>query len=352
MPVYKNEEKNTWYASFYYQDWQGNRKRKKKEGFARKKDAQEYERSFKLKQSGSCDMTFRQMTDLYLSDCKIRQKPTSYAVKENAINKHILPFFGDMPVNTVTVAHVRQWQNQLLQSNKYSQNFLHSVNGYLSAIFNHAMKFYGLPKNPSKECGKIQEKRPELHFWTLEQFNQFMQTVDGDYPACTMFLLLFWTGMRLGELLALTLNDFDFEKHTVKINKTYHRFQKEDLILPPKTERSNRLVTLPTFLEDEVKAYTLKLYGYTPSERLFPLSKDFLAPRLKAGAQALGLPKIRVHDLRHSHASLLIHLGFSPLLIQERLGHENIETTLNTYSHLYPTQQDELAAKLQAVFVE
>lgn len=352
MPVYKNEERNTWYASFYYTDWTGQRKRKKKEGFALKREAQEYERSFKLKQSGSCDMAFRQMTELYLADCKIRQKPTSYAVKENAINKHILPFFGNIPVNAVTVAHVRQWQNQLLQSNKYSQNFLHSVNGYLSAIFNHAIKFYGLPKNPSKECGKIQEKRPELHFWTLAQFNQFMQTVDGDYPAYTMFLLLFWTGMRLGELLALTMNDFDFEKHTVKINKTYHRFQKEDLILPPKTERSNRLVTLPAFLEDEVKAYTLKLYGYTPSERLFPLSKDMLAYRLKAGTQTLGLPKIRVHDLRHSHASLLIDLGFSPLLIQERLGHENIETTLNTYSHLYPTQQDELAAKLQAVFTE
>ena len=82
MPVYKNEERNTWYASFYYTDWTGQRKRKKKEGFALKRDAQEYERSFKLKQSGSCDMAFRQMTELYLADCKIRQKPTSYAVKE------------------------------------------------------------------------------------------------------------------------------------------------------------------------------------------------------------------------------------------------------------------------------
>ena len=352
MPVYYDEKRKSWYVSFYYQDWQGNRKRKKKEGFPRKKDAQEYERNFILKYSGSCDMPFGQMVELYLADCKIRQKPTSYAVKENAINKHIIPFFGSMPVNTVTVAHVRQWQNQLLQSNKYSQNFLHSINGYLSAIFNYAMKFYGLPKNPSKECGKIQEKRPELHFWTLEQFNRFIQTLEGDYPAYTMFLLLFWTGMRLGELLALTLNDFDFEKHTVKINKTYHRFQKEDLILPPKTDRSNRQVTLPAFLEDEVRVYTHRVYSYMPPERLFPVSKDFLAPRLKAGAQALGLPKIRVHDLRHSHASLLIHLGFSPLLIQERLGHENIETTLNTYSHLYPTQQDELATKLQAVFTE
>lgn len=352
MPVYKNEERNTWYASFYYTDWTGQRKRKKKEGFALKRDAQEYERSFKLKQSGSCDMTFQQMTELYLADCKIRQKPTSYIVKENAINKHIVPFFGAMPINTVSVAHVRQWQNELLQGDKYSRNFLHSINGYLSAIFNYAMKIYGLPKNPSKECGKIQEKRPELQFWTLEQFSHFMQTVENDYPARTMFLLLFWTGIRSGELLALTLNDFDFEKHTMKVNKTYHRFQKEDLILSPKTDRSNRTVALPTFLEEEVKAYSRKLYGYAPSERLFPVSKEVLASKLKKGTQALKLPPIRIHDLRHSHASLLIYLGFSPLLIQERLGHENIETTLNTYSHLYPTQQDELATKLQAIFTE
>ena len=107
MPVYKNEEKNTWYTSFYYQDQQGNRKRKKKEGFARKKDAQEYERTFKLQQSGSCDMSFEQMTDLYLSDCKIRQKPTSYRVKEKWDKYPYSALFKDMPINAITVAQVR-----------------------------------------------------------------------------------------------------------------------------------------------------------------------------------------------------------------------------------------------------
>ena len=179
MPVYKNEEKNTWYTSFYYQDWQGNRKRKKKEGFARKKDAQEYERTFKLQQSGSCDMSFGQMTDLYLSDCKIRQKPTSYRVKESGINTHILPYFKDMPINTITVAQVRQWQNELLNKGKYGPNYLHTINGHLSAIFNHAIKYYGLQKNPARECGKISGKRPELQFWTLEQFNAFIKTYEG-----------------------------------------------------------------------------------------------------------------------------------------------------------------------------
>ena len=350
MPVYKNEEKNTWYTSFYYQDWQGNRKRKKKEGFARKKDAQEYERTFKLQQSGSCDMSFGQMTDLYLSDCKIRQKPTSYRVKESGINTHILPYFKDMPINAITVAQVRQWQNELLNKGKYGPNYLHTINGHLSAIFNHAIKYYGLQKNPARECGKISGKRPELQFWTLEQFNAFIKTYEGQYPEYPIFLLLFWVGLRSGELLALTLGDFDFEKHTVRINKTYHRFDRKDLILPPKTERSNREPTTPPFIEDAVRKYTSLLYDCKPSDRLFTVSKFFIKRRLEKGAEAAGLPQIRVHDLRHSHASLLIHLGFSPLVIQERLGHENIETTLNTYSHLYPSQQGELVMKLQEVF--
>lgn len=323
---------------------------KKKEGFARKKDAQEYERTFKLQQSGSCDMSFGQMTDLYLSDCKIRQKPTSYRVKESGINTHILPYFKDMPINAITVAQVRQWQNELLNKGKYGPNYLHTINGHLSAIFNHAIKYYGLQKNPARECGKISGKRPELQFWTLEQFNAFIKTYEGQYPEYPIFLLLFWVGLRSGELLALTLGDFDFEKHTVRINKTYHRFDRKDLILPPKTERSNREPTIPPFIEETIRKYASLLYDYKPSDRLFTVSKFFIKRRLEKGAESAGLPQIRVHDLRHSHASLLIHLGFSPLVIQERLGHENIETTLNTYSHLYPSQQGELVMKLQEVF--
>jgi len=347
MPVYKNEERNTWYVSFYYTDWTGQRKRKKKEGFARKKDAQEYERDFLQRVSGSCEMSFGNMAKLYLEDCKTRQKPTSYNTKANSIKNLILPYFQDQPINQITVGHIRQWQNTLLDMDKYSHNYLHTVNGYLSAIFNHAVKFYGLPRNPSKECGKIKEKRPQMAFWTLEQFNTFMETIPDKYPARTMFMLLFWTGIRSGELLALTLNDFDFEKHTIRINKNYARLHKEDLILEPKTERSNRLVSIPPFIEEEVKEYTSKLYDYKPSERLFTVTKHYLIPYMEQAVIKADLPRIRLHDLRHSHASMLIQMGVSPLLIQERLGHENIETTLNTYSHLYPNQQGELAAKLQ-----
>ena len=155
--------------------------------------------------------------------------------------------------------------------------------------------------------------------------------------------------MRSGELLALTLNDFDFDGQTVNINKNYARLKDEDLILEPKTPKSKRVITIPPFLCDIIKDYSSKLYDYKPDERLFQVTKYYLHHEMDRGCKKSEIKRIRIHDLRHSHASLLIELGFSPLLISERLGHENIETTLQTYSHLYPNKHGEVADKLQTL---
>lgn len=148
-------------------------------------------------------------------------------------------------------------------------------------------------------------------------------------------------------MLALTLNDFDFEAETVNIDKNYARLGDEDLILEPKTPKSKRIITIPTFLCDIVKDYASKLYDYEPDERLFTITKHYLHHEMDRGCKKSKVKRIRIHDLRHSHASLLIEMGFSPLLIAERLGHEKVETTLETYSHLYPNKHGEVAAKLQ-----
>lgn len=152
--------------------------------------------------------------------------------------------------------------------------------------------------------------------------------------------------MRSGELLALTPADFDAESQSIKISKTYTRLYKEDVITPPKTEKGNRVILLPQFIVDMVSDYINRLPYIKPDERLFPCMKSWLFRNMKLGCDKSGVERIRVHDLRHSHASLLIELGFSPLLIRERLGHEDIKTTLQTYSHLYPSKQEELTAKL------
>lgn len=162
-----------------------------------------------------------------------------------------------------------------------------------------------------------------------------------------VFELLFYSGCRSGEVLALTVADFDKAAGTISINKNYARLDGKDYILPPKTPKSKRIVTLPEKVSQHLQAYINSMYQPQPGERLFPmLYKNTLGKMLKRTAATAGIKKIRVHDLRHSHASLLIEMGFPPLLISERLGHENIETTLQIYSHLYPNKAEEVAVKL------
>lgn len=155
--------------------------------------------------------------------------------------------------------------------------------------------------------------------------------------------------MRSGEMMALTLEDFDFEEQAVEINKNYARLDREDLILEPKTPKSNRSISLPTHVCDLVQDYASRLVDYEEGDRLFDVTKSFLYHEMERGCQLSGAKKFRVHDLRHSHASLLIELGVSVLYISERLGHENIETTLEIYAHLYPHKNVQIMEQLNAL---
>ncbi len=152
------------------------------------------------------------------------------------------------------------------------------------------------------------------------------------------------------ELLALEVCDVDLEARTVSITKSFQRIRSQDVITPPKTPRSNRTISMPEFLRDEIKSYTEQIYKPHKHDRLFPCTKSYFEHEMIRGTKSGNPKKIRLHDIRHSHASLLIELGLSPLAIAERLGHEKIETTLNTYSHLFPKARDEIADKLQNTF--
>lgn len=161
------------------------------------------------------------------------------------------------------------------------------------------------------------------------------------------FLTLYWTGCRIGELLALSVEDFNAEEKTLRINKSYQRIKGRDIITAPKTEKGKRTITLTDFLVDELKTYSGMLYGFMPKDRLFPTTKAYFEHEMVRDVEVSGVKRIRIHDLRHSHASLLISkLGAQPNLVADRLGHEKIQTTLSTYSHLYPEQSRKLADQL------
>jgi integrase len=157
--------------------------------------------------------------------------------------------------------------------------------------------------------------------------------------------MLYWTGIREGELLALTPGDFDFEKGTLSINKSYQRLNGRDVITDPKTPKSVRVVKMPQFLVEEMKDYIGSLYGIQDDQRIFEMTKYFLHHEMDRGAKESGVKRIRIHDLRHSHISLLIDMGFSAVAIADRVGHESIDITYH-YAHLFPSKQTEIAERL------
>lgn len=147
------------------------------------------------------------------------------------------------------------------------------------------------------------------------------------------------------KFLALTPSDFNFVTKQLIINKSYQRIGQKDMITAPKTEQSNRTISLPDFLCEEIQDFIASLYGITPNMRIFNVTKSYLHHEMDRGCKESGVKRIRIHDLRHSHAAHLIELGFSPVAIAERIGHKGISITY-MYAHLYPSKQYELAEKL------
>lgn len=356
MPAYYDEKTKTWFCKFYYVDYTGTKKQKKKRGFKLQREAKEWERNFLERQQADITMSFENFVLLYKEDIKHRIKEVTFVQKEMIIDKKLLPYFGKLPMSDITPATVRKWQNDLISyrdknGKPFSETYLKTINNQLTAIFNYAEKYYKLTDNPCRKAGSIGKNHAdEMQFWTVEEFKTFLEQIS-DKPHCrAAFLTLYYTGLRIGELLALEYGDIDFTERTLTVNKTLQRIGKEDIVTSPKTPRSNRTVTLPPFLVDELKTYTEKIYGMDEHYRLFPYTKSFFMNEIKRGTSSGKVKRIRVHDLRHSHASLLIELGFSALAIADRLGHDKVETTLNTYSHLFPHKRDEIADKLQECF--
>ena len=189
------------------------------------------------------------------------------------------------------------------------------------------------------------KKNREMLFWTKEEYLKFANAMMDKPMSYYAFEMLYWTGIREGELLALTPADFDFEKRTVTINKSFQHLNGRDIITSPKTEKSNRTIQLPKFLCDEMQDYLKMLYDVGLEDRMFPVTKSYLHREMDRGAKEAGVKRIRIHDIRHSHVSLLIDMGFSATAIADRVGHESIDITYN-YAHLFPSKQAEMADKL------
>lgn len=354
MPAYKytlKDGKTTrWYANFYYTDWTGQKKHICKRGFKTQREAKEYEHSFLDQQNNTSDILFSSLVENYMEDMVHRLKPTTMENKQNIITGKLMPYFSRLKVCDIDTIKVRKWQNELIgfrdeNGRPYSQTYLKTVNNQLSAILNYAVKHYGLSSNPCHAAGSIGRSRADdMKIWTRDEYERFASQIDKSSMRLA-FDILFYTGIRSGELLALTPADI-LPDRRLSITKNYAKVKGEELFLVPKTPKSKRTLAIPDFLYEDILGYVSKLYGIEPGDRIFYFTKSALEKEIKRTSPKAGLEPIRVHDLRHSHASLLIEMGFDILEISERLGHESAKTTLDIYSHLYPDKDTKLAGEL------
>jgi len=300
-------------------------------------------------------MGFSTFIDIYMKDIRPQLKLSTYATKENIIETHIRPYFEKKSLAEITSTDILKWQNELLGlrdafGRGYAATYLRTIQNQLNAIFNHAVKYYDLPKNPciaNKKMGRAKGK--EMMFWTKDEYMKFIETMKGKPISYYAFQILYWTGIRCGELLALTRADFDLDKKMLRIDKNYQVIKGEAHITTPKTEKGNRRITLPEFLCEELEEFFDSIYKLDENARLFTITKSYLHHELDRGCKESGVKRIRVHDLRHSSCALLINLGYSPVQIGERLGHESVTIT-ERYSHLYPSVQNDMANSLDMAF--
>ena len=350
MPVYQDTKTKTWYVKTYFTDRTGQRKQKMKRGFTRQRDAKAWEHAFLEKQQGNPDMTFRTLYELYLADIEQHLKASTVISRKHRCENNLLPYFENKKINEIRPADIRKWQGIIL-SKGYKPTYQKTLNEQLNMLFNFAVKYYNLKSNPCKTAGMIgQSKAGRMDFWTKEEFTDFICHVS-DPGANLAFQILFYTGLRFGELMALSsLEDIDLQEGILSVSKTWRREHGQDIVTSPKTSNSIRSVTMPPFLTGLLRSYMGQIYDIQAWERLFPFTRSKLRIAMEKACSASGVKHIRIHDIRHSHVSLLIEMGFPPLLIAERIG-DTVEMVNNIYGHLYPNKHKDVAAALDSLVV-
>lgn len=289
---------------------------------------------------------FDDLIEAFADDKQTRVRQSTYISYEVALNRFIRPAFSGKKLNEIGPADIRAWQNGMMKLD-YSPRYLRKVDSLLASVFKYGIRFFGMRVNPSKLAGSIGSNvSRKISFWTIDEFSTFIGYIK-EPRQHLIYNMLYWTGMRIGEVLALTPADICCEEQRITVNKTYHRYHKQDIISPPKTKKSNRTLYIHKALTSEIKTFLSENPQIGEHDRIFTVSFDSLRDKLERTARTAGLKRIKIHDLRHSHASLLISMNVTPLMISERLGHEKVETTLNIYSHLYPDMQRKLTEALE-----
>ncbi|WP_270748690.1 tyrosine-type recombinase/integrase [Streptococcus halitosis] len=343
-----------------------------RKGFKTKREALEaerYLRSVELKEkSFSTKITIDMLYQLLKEEDEINNRKKSYIdTQENNYNKHIKDYFSKVDnIDKLTYEDIYQFREDLREKNarnsekKLSPNTINKIIVLLKKILDVGLRKGYYKEHPVGLLKKLPIEKRKMQFWTVKEFKHFLSLFkDDEYNLELLFTVLFFTGLRLGEALALTWKDIEFFTSTIHVSKSMYVNKGEEHISSTKTKSGTRRIIinkkLIETLEEWKKEQTERLREFsTDTEKLqvfqdspITLTKNSIEKQYKKIlARDSSLKKIRIHDFRHSHASLLINQGEDYLIVKERLGHASITTTIDTYSHLYPSKQKDLADKL------
>lgn len=357
MAVYKDLKRNSYYFRVYVTDIYGNRKQKERSGYKTKRLAQEAEIIFinSCKQDNT-GMTFIELYNVYIRQKRQTLKPQSYRSIESRFRNYIVPFFKDYPINKINNRLYIEWKDFIL-SKGFNYKYNSNLHRCMVSILNYAVDFYDLDKNVATKVGNFSKGNyvKNIDFWTFDEFNKFISVVnDNVYHA--LFYTLYYTGMRIGECLALTWNDF--QNNCVIINKTLAKEKINDnyIINTPKTISSNRKIQLDNTTNkilSELKEYYKEFVCFSDDWFIFggykPLSQTTVGRKKNEYCNIACVKKIRIHDFRHSHATLLLSKGVPITVISKRLGHSDLSMTLNTYSHFVLEDEDKAVQLINSI---
>ena len=363
--IVKKAKNGTYYfrANLGYHPITGKQIQKYRSGFKTKKEAREEYSRLLLTKSDALeekqdDILFQQfIEDIFLPWYKTQVKERTYDNRLPTVRKHFT-FFNNLITTEITPIHVQKWQ-LALSKKKYRSSYIRNVQGLFSMAMDRAVVLRLAESNPSKIVGNVKKTKTKIEFWTKEEFEKVISLFyKEDYYQHFLFIslwFLFMTGMRIGEATAIQWEDIDFDKGLLSIDKTlYYKNLDNYSFVEPKTKASVRHIaldgdTLTLLSEWKDVQQSVVQTNFVMSYNGIPTQKHTLANAITRFSEKAGIHRIRLHALRHSHASLLISMGENPLIIKDRLGHEDIETTLGTYGHLYPNSNFEVAHKLEGI---
>ena len=354
MAIYQSKNKTkdgrSWFFRIKYTDVYGKKKDYTSPKYKLKREAEDAEAKYRISLHMVKNVSTKTFNELFLEyENRMRVK-----LKKQTLSKHITqynhvkPIIGELTVNKLTVAIYETLKNEL-EKKGFSANYSNKILGLINRLINYSKKFYGSSSDVPDICGKIEEAdhiKKEMNFFNFEEYKKF-NSVISDHMWHTFFEFLYFMGTRQGEATALSWKDIDFEKNEVKINKTLTTKIKGEkwTITSPKTKNSNRVLPLTEKLSSDLKTLKNEYMRYNKfSDDWFvfggvrPLPETTIQVKKNEYCKMAGVKQIRIHDFRHSCASLLINQGASIALVSKYLGHGNISITLNTYTHMFKNE--------------